>query len=254
MTPPIAVQLYSVRDLLAADFEGVLRHIADMGYPGVEMAGNNGSGGPAEAANFIRSLGMEVASAHLGLPEGGDASEQIRIAGELGITNWVVPWIPPEKFATPEAVQEQIASLNSAAAIAREAGLTLLYHNHWFEFEPTPGLGGKTPYETMKRALSPDVYWEIDAYWVQTGGTDAGSVLAELGEHVKLLHVKDGPCSVEKSMLAVGDGVMDYPTILPHAKSDWLIVELDRCDTDMMEAVQRSYTYLTQGGFAHGRA
>ena len=32
-----------------------------------------------------------------------------------------------------------------------------------------------------------------------------------------------------------------------------LIVELDRCATDMMEAVRKSYAYMTENGFARGK-
>ena len=35
--------------------------------------------------------------------------------------------------------------------------------------------------------------------------------------------------------------------------AEWWIVELDRCATDMLEAVQKSYTYLTQNGLANGK-
>ncbi|MFN8377556.1 MAG: sugar phosphate isomerase/epimerase [Anaerolineae bacterium] len=253
-TPPIAVQLYSVRDALAADFEGVLRRIADMGYVGVEMAGNYGPGGPAEGAAFIRSLGMEITSAHLGLPDAGDATEQIATAKALGTANWVVPWIPPEKWATPEAVLEQIGLLNQAAKLANEAGLNLFYHNHWFEFESTPGLGGGTPFELMMEHLDPAVLWEVDLYWVKTGGSDPAATLARLGERAALLHLKDGPTTLQDAMLALGEGVMNYPSFLSGSTAKWLIVELDRCDTDVVEAVGRSYTYLTEQGLAHGRA
>jgi hypothetical protein len=41
---------------------------------------------------------------------------------------------------------------------------------------------------------------------------------------------------------------MDFPAILNAAAGpvEWLIVELDRCATDMMEAVAQSYRYLAQ--------
>ena len=39
---PIALQLYSVRNLAAADFIGTLRSVAELGYPGVEFAGYHG--------------------------------------------------------------------------------------------------------------------------------------------------------------------------------------------------------------------
>src|SRR5688572_2332767 len=38
MTTPIALQLYTLRDPLAQDYEGTVRKVADMGYVGVETA------------------------------------------------------------------------------------------------------------------------------------------------------------------------------------------------------------------------
>ena len=48
---------------------------------------------------------------------------------------------------------------------------------------------------------------------------------------------------------------MDIASIIHAADPDvleWVIVELDACDTDMMTAVQRSYDYLTSHGLAAG--
>jgi sugar phosphate isomerase/epimerase len=71
-------------------------------------------------------------------------------------------------------------------------------------------------------------------------------VIKELGARVPLLHIKDGPAdSREANMVAVGEGVMDVAGIVAAGKSaEWLIVELDRCATDMLEAVRKSYPNL----------
>ena len=55
-------------------------------------------------------------------------------------------------------------------------------------------------------------------------------------------------------MVAVGDGEMDFSQIVEasHGISDWLIVELDRCETDIMEAVEKSYNYLVTHDLARG--
>jgi sugar phosphate isomerase/epimerase len=81
------------------------------------------------------------------------------------------------------------------------------------------------------------------------------NVLTEMGRRVTLLHVKDGPADTPKTdMTAVGQGRMDYETIIPAATAtEWLIVELDRCATDMLTAIQDSYTYLTNKGLAYGK-
>jgi sugar phosphate isomerase/epimerase len=246
--------LYSVRDALSEDFEGVMRRVAAMGYTAVEFAGVYGSGGPSQAAALARSLGMEVISAHLGLPEGDDFSESIGVAKALGARYWVVPWLPPETFASRAQVSSLVERLNRAGRAAQREGITLLYHNHWFEFEPVEALGGLTPFEAMLSELDPSVGFEIDLYWVRTAGSDPAATLEGLGERAPLLHLKDGPANLTDAMVALGDGVMAYPSLLPHARAQWLIVELDRCDGDIFEALERSHAYLTSRGLAHGRA
>ena len=47
-------------------------------------------------------------------------------------------------------------------------------------------------------------------------------------------------------MTAVGDGVVNFSVIVKagHPYTEWLIVELDRCATDMAVAVKQSLDYL----------
>ena len=83
---------------------------------------------------------------------------------------------------------------------------------------------------------------------------DPAEVLQKLGARGKLVHLKDGPGNRQDPMTALGDGVQNWPHILqaaePHA--EWLVVELDRCGTDMMTAVEKSYRYLADKGWGHG--
>ena len=69
MTPPISLQLYTLRDLLSQDFEGTIRNVADMGFVGVETANMFGDS-PASAASLFRELGLTVSGAHSPLPLG----------------------------------------------------------------------------------------------------------------------------------------------------------------------------------------
>jgi len=79
--------------------------------------------------------------------------------------------------------------------------------------------------------------------------------VSELGARVPLLHIKDGPLDKDAPMVAVGQGKMEFePIIRAGAEAvQWLIVELDRCATDMLEAVAQSYDYLTNRGLARGK-
>jgi sugar phosphate isomerase/epimerase len=101
--------------------------------------------------------------------------------------------------------------------------------------------------------LSPDVFLEIDTYWVKTAGVDPAAVLREIGRRAPLLHIKDGPAVQEAPMTAVGAGVLDWPAVAEASSAEWWIVELDRCATDIWEALQQSYTYLTGMRFVRGK-
>lgn len=243
MRLPIAVQLYSVRDLLPADFEGVVRRIAAMGYQGVETAGFPGST-PEAAARLFRELGLTVCSAHVPLPTPENQAEVFDTLAVLDCQRAVIAWQPPELFQSLEGIGRAAEALNAAARLAAAHGVTLFYHNHAFEMQPVAGRPAL--YHLVER-LDPAVMLEVDTYWARVGGVDPAALLRDLGPRAALLHIKDGPGTPDDPMVAVGDGVMDFPAVLAAADghAQWLIVELDRCATDMMTAVERSYRYLS---------
>ena len=59
MPAPIAVQLYTVRDLLEKNFKAVVTQIAEMGYVGVETAGFPNIS-VLEASDLFADLGLQV--------------------------------------------------------------------------------------------------------------------------------------------------------------------------------------------------
>lgn len=250
MTAPIAIQLYSLRDTWAGGrFADVMRQVADMGYVGVETFGAVPT---AEAALLFRELGLEVVAAHSDLPLGEKKNAVLDTMAALKCKRVVCPWMPPEEFQSRDSIRRVCDKLNDADAVCRANGLTLLYHNHWFEPQP---VDGKPAYQLMQEYLNPTVQFEIDTYWVKVGGLDPAAVVKELGSRAPLLHIKDGPGDRNQAMVAVGDGYMDWSSLFAAADStmEWAIVELDRCDTDMLQAVRNSYTYLTGKGYARGR-
>ena len=250
MVPPIALQLYSVREYAQESFEDAVRRVAAMGYAGVEPAGFPGTTAAAAGALF-KELGLQVSSAHTALPIGDQEADVLRTMEAIGGTR-IISGIGPDGYTSIDQVKRTCDTFNRAAAVARANGMTFGMHNHWWEYTPVEG---KYPYKVMLDLLDPDVFFEIDTYWVQTAGVDVVEVVKELGTRAPLLHIKDGPCVQTEPMTAVGDGVMDFPAILEAAGTtpEWLIVELDRCATDMMDAVQRSVTYLVESGLGKGR-
>ncbi len=247
--PKLGLQLYTLREPLASDYAGVIRQVAEAGYAGVEPAGFPGSS-LEEAVALYRDLGLTVCSVHTALPVGDQKEEVLEQMRALGATR-IVAGRGPAQFKDLAAIQESCALFNEAAANAAAAGMTFHIHNHWWEFGV---VDGRRVYEIMLEHLDPSVGFEIDVYWVQTGGCDPAAVIREMDGRAPLLHIKDGPCVKEEPMVAVGQGKVDMKAISEAAsQTEWFIVELDRCATDMMEAVRQSAAYLLEKGWVDGR-
>jgi sugar phosphate isomerase/epimerase len=247
---PISVQLYSLRDAAQNDFKGVLKKVADIGYVGVEFAGLHGMT-PAEVKSVIDDLGLVASSTHGAFPNKDNVNEIVDTAKTLGYTRHISGMGPPD-FETKEKTLESAKKFQEAAALLTGTGITFGCHNHWWEFDRL--FDGKTPHDLLM-AAAPDLFAEVDTYWVAVGGQNAADVVKKLGARAPLLHIKDGPMDREKAMTAVGGGAMDWKAVIGGASdaTEWLVIELDRCDTDMTEAVAESYRYLTSEGFAKGR-
>jgi len=250
MSVPIALQLYSIREDLGKDFRSGIERVAKMGYAGVETAGFPGTTAQ-EAAKLFKDLNLTVPSAHTGLPVGDGKNQVLDTMAALGATR-IISGKGPDDFKTIDLIKRTCDAFNEASVSAVENGCTFGIHNHWWEFQQAEG---RYVYQVMLECLVPEVFFEIDTYWAQTGGVDPAKAVRELGKRAPLLHIKDGPCVQGEPMVAVGDGKVDFPKVIEAAGSnaEWLIVELDACATDMMEAVDKSYRYLVDSGLGHGK-
>jgi sugar phosphate isomerase/epimerase len=250
MTAPIALQLYTLREAAAErGFETVVRQVAEMGYVGVEPAGFPGTT-PEAAGKLFAELGLAVPSAHVALPVGDSKQEVLDTMAAIGST-CIVSGKGPDDFNTVDAVVATCDLFNEANANARAAGMQFGIHNHWWEYLK---VGDRYAYEIMLDRLDPEITFELDTYWIQVAGPDPAEIVALIGARSPLLHIKDGPANRQEPMQPIGSGVLDWPAILQAGAdhTEWLIVELDRCATDMVEAVQSSYDYLVGGGLARG--
>lgn len=250
--PPISVQLYSLREEAAKDFEGVLRRLGDIGFVGVEVAGFHDLT-PKQYAAIVEESGLVTSSAHLTdlSPDGMNAA--LDDLQEIGCDVAVCAFLPPEKFVDLDAIKACADALNAANDIARSRGVSLGYHNHWWEF--STNIDGQTAWAALIERLDTTMFTELDIYWATLGGADPRKVIADLGDRLWLIHVKDGPCDESASpMVAVGSGALDIPAILAAAPTaKWHIVELDRCATDMFAALADSRRYLVDSGLSRGR-
>ncbi len=248
---PISVQLYSLREQLSEDFTGTMKAVADAGFVGVEPAGFYGHT-PAEFRKIVEDLGMVISSSHSPWCTPDSVNEVIDVAGVLGM-KYVACGYGPDYFKTVDAIKETADTVNGMVEKISAAGLTLMQHNHFWEFEM---LDGRLKYDIYAE-LCPDVQFELDVYWAANfGECDSAEQVKKFAKRTPFMHAKDGSLLRDAALLAAGDGKIDLKACVAAADDDvlqWVVVELDRCDTDMIEAVTRSCRYLSENGLGKAR-
>lgn len=239
---PIAVQLYTLRDIMPKDVPGTLRAVAELGYDGVEFAGLHGTP-PGELRAILDNLGLKVCSAHvaLNLLE-GDLAREIDTYQMLGCQLLVVPWIGEGLRGDFAALG---AALNRIAVGVRAAGMRLAYHNHNFELREQ---GGKTGLDVLVETTDPTaVGFELDCGWVHKAGRDPLTQMRRLAGRLPVIHVKD--VAADGDWAEVGQGVIDYTPIVAAAPSlgvEWLIVEQDTTKRPPLESIGMSIKWLRE--------
>jgi sugar phosphate isomerase/epimerase len=271
MKPKISVQLYSVREDAANDYEAMIRKIAAMGFTAVEPAGFPGTT-VEKAAALFKELNLIAPSQHGQLPIGDAKQQVIEDAQALGI-KYIYTGCPPDypgSFQSVDGIKRLAEKFCEAAEYADKFGIQVGNHNHTYEMLE---IEGRPAYEYFLEATPENVLWEADLYWVVAGGRIPSEFIKRLGKRATCLHFKDGSfakgddvlelkpsanglVAKERQFLPAGAGDVDllnaYKAVGP--VTEYIVVELDSYAGNMMEAVQESYTYLTQNGIAEGRS
>ena len=190
-TPAVGLQLYSLRDELARDLAAALDSVAAWGIRHVED-GNDGTYGLPfdEYAGMLAARDIEMVSISASFEELRDSVERVRARAEAyGAAYAVCFWIPhADTLLTPAEAEAAIAVFNRAGAALAEAGITLAYHPHGYEFAAHPA-GGTVLDELVRRSDHYD--FEMDVYWIALPGQDPVEWLRRYPEEWVLMHLKD---------------------------------------------------------------
>jgi sugar phosphate isomerase/epimerase len=222
--PQIGLQLYTIRDLFAAgSLDGPLAEVAAIGYRNVELVGLYGR--PAEEVKAaLDRHGLTAVSAHEPLQTlESDLDGVIGRAKLFGYDLVAVPWLDPGQRTAEHyrVIAGQLPALRERLAAE---GITLMWHNHDFEFYPMPD--GEIPEDLL---LATGVLPELDLYWTAYADLDPQDLMIRYSGRLPILHVKDMRRG-EKNFAEVGTGVLDLPLYVREAASHgvrYLIVEQD---------------------------
>jgi sugar phosphate isomerase/epimerase len=248
----IGVQLYSVRDLMKADFDGTIAKVAQIGYKEVEFAGYFGRT-PQQVRAVLDKNHLSAPSTHVQYDELDDKFPSVIEASKIiGLKYIVCPWIPEDKRNWREAAEK----FNHCGEQSKKAGIQFAYHNHWFEFLP---VDGKLPYdELLKECDASLVKMEMDLCWITAAGADPLKYFDRYPGRFPLVHVKDlkkvptvtagGGQNFGDTvdLTSVGDGIIDWKKIFAHSEQAGIkhyIVEHDKPENPF-ESITKSYAYL----------
>ncbi|HBG00534.1 MAG TPA: sugar phosphate isomerase/epimerase, partial [Firmicutes bacterium] len=132
---PIALQLYSLRDLTSQDYAGALELTAELGYEGVEFAGYGGLSSASMRDHLLR-LGLKPVSSHVSLERlRENLDEEIAYNRALGNDTLVCPAPPRDFVRTAENWRQLALELTEIGKQLADQGFRLGYHNHSWEFE-----------------------------------------------------------------------------------------------------------------------
>ena len=227
----LGIQLWTVREQMAADPVATLRALADLGYQQVELMDTRDI---VKLKPTCDDLGLTINSSFMQwtaitgrwdlLPDAPriTVDEVLGQANEGGLSHVVFGYFRPEEHQTADDWKRHIESLNEAARKAQSAGLNMAYHNHNFEWEPVDGTTG---WELLKANLDGNlVPFELDLGWASMAGNDPAQVLESVKDRVSLLHIKnlkDLPqpyVTIESmppdSFTELGKGRLDIPALM----------------------------------------
>ena len=267
MSLPIALQLYSVRHEMKNDLPATLKAVKQMGYDGVEFAGLFDRN-PAEIKALCDEIGLVPISAHVPVAEMMENAEAtFKKYAAIGTRFVAIPYLGEEYRPGAEKFGEMIEMVKRFGAVAKRYGITLLYHNHDFEFVKLDGTYGL---DVLYREVGADLLQtELDTCWVNVGGEEPAPFIEKYAGRAPVVHLKDFVGEKAENMYEligekttaapkrpegfefrpVGFGKQDFPAILAAAKragAEWVVVEQDTPSMGLseMECAKKSIEYL----------
>ncbi|MDR3755177.1 MAG: TIM barrel protein [Terracidiphilus sp.] len=257
------IQLYSVRQQMAQDFEGALAAVRAAGFLEVESASL-----PKKPAVEIRAAldkaGLKCVSSHRSFVDvTRDLDATTEFEKTIGVSFIICPGPgrknppAPGTKAGPLTIDDwkyNAEEFNKTGEKLKKAGITFGYHNHWTEFVPADG---DVPYEVLLQLCEPDkMTFEMDCGWVKVAGQDPVALMKKYPRRFSMLHVKDFhlPPNIsyatheEAKVTELGRGSIDYRPIFAQAARNQKIrhafVEQEEFDIPWQESLKVDADYM----------
>ena len=250
------IQLYTLRDVIQENPKEILKTLSTFGFNQIE--GYEGKKGlfwgmtNTEFKKYTSDLGLNMVSSHCDINK--DFEKKAAQAAEIGMEYLVCPWIGPQK--SKDDWKKVTDKLNACGEICKKNGIRFAYHNHDYSFK---SFSGMIPHNYMMDNTDPaTVDFEMDIYWVVTGGADPIEYLEKYPNRFRLCHVKDRLKSAapdeKKATCNLGTGQIDFPKILKVAQANgmkhYIMEQEDYQGASPMDSAKIGADYLKNLVFA----
>jgi sugar phosphate isomerase/epimerase len=240
---PIGCQTYPVRNMIAKDFPGTIKVLAQAGFQTIELCSpvgyaDSGFGGlakykPAELRGILSDAGVKCESSHFDIGElRKDLAGRIAWANDLGLTQMMVPSLDGPRNPTMDDVKRAADEYNKMGEQSAKAGIRQGLHNEGFELTM---VGGKRTYDILIELLDPKyVNFQFQVSTISKGYDAAEYFMKYPGRFISM-HVQDWSAVTKKTM-AVGQGTLDWTKIFTAAKTGGLKNYFVEMNLDLMKA------------------
>lgn len=244
--PKVSVQLWSVKDEVRNDFKGTLQKLSEMGFQGVEFAGEFGeyAENPKGIKEFLNTIGLEVSGAHVHFDKlTADNFEQtVTFYRDLGTTMLIIPY--DERAYDPNGIEQVVSELNALAEKLAPFGMQIGFHNHAKEFD---AYKATTYWDYLAKSTPDNVVLQLDVGWVTFAGKDPVEYVQRYPGRTVTTHYKVRlPPGTEGRLPIIGQDTIDWPSLIKAnievGGTRWLVVEQEEYPNGLapLQAVEAS--------------
>jgi sugar phosphate isomerase/epimerase len=217
---------FTYRASFAKDVPATLDIVKGNGITDIEFS-NLFNQTPENLRKFIDEKGIKCSSYGVSYDDLVNKTAEVAVAAKtLGAQYVRVAGIPHKGVFTLDNAKQAVEDFNKYGKILKDQyGLTFIYHNHGFEFQPYED---GTLYDYIAKNTNPKyVSFELDILWAFFPGQDPAKMLNKYGKRYKALHMKDlrkgiagnmtGGTSQENDVI-LGTGQIDIPAVIKAAR------------------------------------
>ena len=227
--PKLSVQLWSVKDVITQDFKGTLKALAEMGFDGVEFAGEFGpyNNDVKGLKSFLDSIDLKVSGAHVSFEQLNEKNfdETVAFYQQLNLDTLIIGW--DERAWHPQGIKEVVSLLNQLDKKLAPYQLKTGFHNHAHEFDD---FQGTTYWDYLAVNTSDSVVLQQDVGWTTYAGKDPVEYVKKYPNRTLTTHYKVRiPEGVTGKLPIIGQDTIDWLNLLKANISvggtKWIVVE-----------------------------